>query len=131
MHEALIGELRAFSVEARERAAVAVNSELVTLCWGVGHRVRTEILRDERASYGEQPIDGVAATLSAEFGRCFNRRGIYCMVRFAEVLLDAEIVSALRSQLSWTHLRELAAIERKLHRSLARARAHAALPMED
>ena len=35
---------------------------------------------------------------------------------FAEVYPDAEIVTALRSQLSWTHLRELVTLEDPLKR---------------
>ena len=38
------------------------------------------------------------------------------MARFAEVFPDAEIVHALRSQLSWTHFRELIAIDDPLKR---------------
>jgi len=38
------------------------------------------------------------------------------MVRFAEVFPDQEIVHALRSQVSWTHLRELIAIDDPLKR---------------
>jgi predicted nuclease of restriction endonuclease-like (RecB) superfamily len=38
------------------------------------------------------------------------------MAQFAEVFPDSEIVAALRTQLSWTHLRELIAIEDPLKR---------------
>lgn len=38
------------------------------------------------------------------------------MVRFAELFPDEQIVNALRSQLSWTHFRELLAIADPLKR---------------
>ena len=38
------------------------------------------------------------------------------MVRFAELFPDKQIVNALRSQLSWTHFRELLSIEEQLKR---------------
>ena len=38
------------------------------------------------------------------------------MMRFGEVFPDPEIVAALRSQLSWTHFRELIAVDDPLKR---------------
>jgi hypothetical protein len=57
-----------------------------------------------------------AVSLSADFGRGFARRSLYRMIRFAEVFPNSEIVAALRTQLSWTHLRELITIEDPLKR---------------
>lgn len=113
---ALLNDLRILIEDSRQRAAVAVNSELVWLYWTVGQRIRTDVLRAERAEYGEQIVATVAAGLTAEYGRSFNRRNIYHMVRFAEVFPDEKIVYALRTQLTWTHLRALIAIEDPLAR---------------
>lgn len=63
-----------------------------------------------------EKLADVAKALSAEFGRGFSKRNSHYMVRFAEVFSDAEIVHALRSRLSWTHFRELIAIEDPLAR---------------
>jgi predicted nuclease of restriction endonuclease-like (RecB) superfamily len=112
----LLGELRTLIESTRTRVAMAVNSELVLLHWQIGRRLREEVLGDSRASYGEQVIAGVAASLSAEFGRGFSKRNLHHMVRFAEVISEPEIVHALRSQLSWTHLRELIAIDDPIRR---------------
>ncbi len=114
--DTLVGELRALIERARGRVAQAVNSELVWLYWQVGVRLRSELLGDGRAPYGNQIIEAVAAHLMGEFGRGFNKRHIHYMVRFAEVFPDTEIVHALRAQLSWTHLRELIAIDEPLKR---------------
>lgn len=109
--DALVSELRALIDTARARVAQAVNGELVWLYWQVGVRLRKELLGDARASYGQQIIETVALALTAEFGRGFEKSSLYRMIRFAEVFPDAEIVAALRQQLSWTHLRELIAID--------------------
>jgi len=114
--DTLVDELRALIEQARGRVARAVNSELVGLYWQIGVRLRTELLGAERAGYGEQIVENVAASLTAEFGRGFDKSSIYRMIRFAEVFPDAEIVAAVRQQLSWTHLRELIAIDEPLKR---------------
>jgi len=42
------------------------------------------------------------------------------MVRFAEVFPDIKIVSALRTQLGWTHLRQIIALDDPLKREFVR-----------
>lgn len=114
--ETLLHDLRDLIAQGRWQAAAALNGELVTLYWQVGSRIRADILEDGRAGYGQGLIAQVAEALSAVHGRSFSARNLYYMVRFAEVFPDAEIVNALRSQLTWTHLRELIAIEDPLKR---------------
>ena len=102
------------------KAAVAQpwqSTESSCSCTGkVGQRNRTDLLSEERAEYGKQIISTVAAQLSAEYGRGFNRRNLYNMLRFAELFPDEAIVHALRTQLTWTHLREITAIDDPLKR---------------
>ena len=71
--------------------------------------LKTQVLGEERAAYGEQIVNALSTQLTAEYGRGFDRRNLFHMVRFAEVFPDEQIVYALRTQLSWTHLRELIA----------------------
>jgi predicted nuclease of restriction endonuclease-like (RecB) superfamily len=113
---ALIDDPRQIIETSRGRAAQAVNSELVWLYWHVGVRLRQDVVGEERGAYGEQVVAAVAKTLSAEYGRGFGKRSLYRMMRFAEVFPDPEIVTALRSQLSWTHLREIIALDDPLKR---------------
>lgn len=112
----LVEDLRELIASARSRVAQTVNSELVGLYWQIGCRLRTELLEEQRAIYGKQVIKTVATSLTAEFGRGFEKRNLYRMMAFAEMYPDAEIVTALRSQLSWTHLRELLTVEDPLKR---------------
>jgi len=113
---ALLGDLRTLIEGARGRAAAAVNSELVSLYWRVGRRIGGDVLGDERAQYGKGVVANLGRVLSAEYGRGFTKRNLHYMVRFAELFPDEEIVNALRAQLSWTHFRELIAIEDPLKR---------------
>ncbi|MCB9743571.1 MAG: DUF1016 domain-containing protein [Alphaproteobacteria bacterium] len=112
----LLGDLRQLIDGSRQRAAVAINSELVLLYWQIGARVRVHILKEARAEYGKEVIADLARALTREYGRGFGRRNLHHMVRFAEVFPEQEIVNALRTQLTWTHLRELIAIDDPLKR---------------
>jgi hypothetical protein len=46
----------------------------VLLYGQVGHRIRTEILREKRADYGERIVPTLSAQLAADFGDGFNSR---------------------------------------------------------
>lgn len=84
--------------------AATVNSALSLLYWRIGQRIRTEVLKGERAGYGEQIVSTLARQLEAEHGRGFSSKNLRHMLRFAEVFEAGEIVYALSRQLSWTHL---------------------------
>lgn len=103
----LLGEVRSLIVEARNALATAVNAGLTLLYWNIGKRIQQEILKGERAAYGEQVIAGLAAQLGAEYGGGFGKRNLFNMLRFAEVFPDERIVHALRAQLSWTHFKTI------------------------
>jgi predicted nuclease of restriction endonuclease-like (RecB) superfamily len=113
---ALLADVRSLIEGARRSVAQTVNAELIQLYWQIGDRIRREILSQERAEYGAHVIDNLSMSLSSEYGRGFNRRSLYRMVQFVERFPDVEIVSAVRSQLSWTHWRELIAIDNPLKR---------------
>ena len=70
----LLGDLRRLIHEARERAAVAVNRELTLMHWHIGDRIRRDILREERAAYGEQIVSTLSRQLTAEFGAASARK---------------------------------------------------------
>jgi DUF1016 N-terminal domain len=97
-----LGDIRALIGAAREQTARAVNSALVGLYWHIGTRIRQDVLREERAEYGEAIIATLSRQLTAEYGRGYHRRNLYHMIRFAEVLPGKSIVNALRTQLSST-----------------------------
>lgn len=112
----LLSELRALILQTRQTVAQGVNSALVLLYWQIGQRIRTDILKEKRAGYGEQIFHSLSGKLTEEFGRGFAKSNLFNMVRFAEVFPDLEIVHALRAQLSWTHLRRIIYIDDPLQR---------------
>lgn len=112
----LLPELRQLIQTARHTVAVAVNTALTTLYWQIGERIRREILREKRAAYGEEIVHALSAQLSEEFGRGFGRRNLFRMIRFTEVFPDPKIVSALMTQLGWTHFLQIIPMDDPLKR---------------
>ena len=112
----LFGEIKDLIQSAKQRAAVAVNAELTLLYWQVGQRINTEVLKGERADYGKEIITELAKKLTTSFGRGWSNKQLHHCLRFAETFPDPEIVSAVRRQLSWTHIKALIYIEDDLKR---------------
>ena len=104
---ALVAELRKLIDSARQRAAVAVNAELTLLYWQIGNRILREVLAGQRAGYGEQIVSALGRQLTQEYGRGFSAKNLRHMIRLAEVFPDEAKVSALRRELSWTHIKSL------------------------
>ena len=100
----LHAELRTLIASSRQRLAGAVNAELTRLYWGVGERLRTEVLGGaDRAKYGDQLIQRLGEQLAQEFGRGFEAKNLRRMVQFAQAFPQPEIVATLSRQLSWSH----------------------------
>jgi len=112
----LLADLRHMIAAAREQVARAVNDALTLLYWHIGSRIRTHILHETRAEYGEQIVSAVGRQLEQEFGRGFSTKSLHHMVRFAEAFPEVSIVSALRRQLTWTHFKSLMYLEDPLKR---------------
>jgi len=112
----LVAELRQLINTARQRAATAVNAELTRLYWQVGERIHRDILGSQRAGYGEAIIPTLSKQLTVDYGRGFSAKNLRHMLRFAEAFPDEEKVSALRRQLSWTHIKALIYLDDPLKR---------------
>ena len=84
--------------------AAPVDSELVTLYWSVGKRVRKHVLGGERAQYGGEIVKHVAAQLTLRYGRGFTKSSLSRMMAFAEAYPVFEIVAPLAQQLTWTNV---------------------------
>jgi hypothetical protein len=104
---ALVHDLGSMIDAARMQVAVATNAALTTLYWQLGHRIRTEVLDGRRAEYGARIVGTVGCELERRYGRSFGEKALWHMLRFVEAFPDAEIVSALRRQLSWSHFKQL------------------------
>lgn len=69
LEDQFVTEVTALIQQAKQRAAVAVNSELTLLYWQVGQRIHQEVLGGKRAGYGKQIITTLSQFLNAQFGR--------------------------------------------------------------
>ena len=113
---ALVTDLRELILSVRQTVARGVNAALVMLYWKIGQRIRTELLRDKRAEYGEEIVATVSQQLTAEFGNGFSRFSLSRMMQFAEAFPDEKIVATLSQQLGWSHFVELLPLKKHLQR---------------
>ena len=69
----LLPDLRHLILTAREQVARAVDGRLTLLYWEIGRRIRQDILREQRADYGERIVATLSQQLEPEFGRGSTR----------------------------------------------------------
>ncbi|OJH41977.1 PDDEXK nuclease domain-containing protein [Cystobacter ferrugineus] len=113
----LVRDIGAMIDAARKQVSVTANAALMGLYWQIGQRVHTEVLEERRAEYGAQIVSAVGRQLEARYGRGFGEKSLRHMIRFARAFPSAEIVSALRRQLSWSHFKQLIYMEDELKRT--------------
>lgn len=97
--------------DSRQNVASAVNAEITLLYYQVGKKINVEILRDSRADYGKNVVRELSMRLVLEYGQGWSERHLRHCMKFESVFSDYSIVSALRRQLSWTHLKTLIYID--------------------
>jgi hypothetical protein len=112
----LLKDIRALIEETRQQTAVAVNAGLTLLYWRMGQRIHTEVLGNERATYGEQIVATLSRQLVAEYGRGFAEKNLRRMTQFAQAYPDEKIVVTLLRQLSWSHFLALIPLEKPFQR---------------
>jgi predicted nuclease of restriction endonuclease-like (RecB) superfamily len=113
----LVSEIKALIAESKQQVAVTVNSAITMLYWEVGKRVNEEILKHQRAEYGKEIVQTLAAQLELEFGKGWSEKQLRHCLRIAETIPEKEILYALSRELSWTHIRSIIYIENALKRS--------------
>jgi len=88
--------------EARLRAVVAVNRELVLLYWHIGREI---LKRQGEQGWGTKVVDRLSRDLKLEFSdvRGFSPRNLNYMQKFSVVWPEEPIVQAVLAQLSWYH----------------------------
>lgn len=87
---------------AQQRAALAVNRELVLLYWQIGRDI---LARQAQQGWGTKVIDRLAQDLRTAFPdmKGFSPRNLKYMRAFADAWPDAELVQAVLAQLPWYH----------------------------
>ncbi len=112
----LFADIRKLIDEARRRSAVSLNAELVMTYWRIGHRIKLDILQNDRADYGKEIIATLSRKLTIEYGAGFSAKNLHRMVQFAGTFPESEIVATLSRQLSWSHFKELLPLEKPYQR---------------
>lgn len=112
----LVADVRALIDNAQKSASLAVNSVIVALYWSIGQRIHSDILQDKRAEYGKQILATLSQDLATNYSRGYTYSNLTRMVKFAVLFPDRAIVSALSTQLGWSHFVEIIAIDDPLKR---------------
>jgi len=113
----LVRDIGSMIDAARKQVSVTANAALTGLYWQIGQRVHTDLLDERRAAYGAQIVSAAGRQLEARHGRGFSEKSLRHMIRFARAFRSAEIVSALRRQLSWSHFKQLIYMDDELKRT--------------
>lgn len=114
--ENLFKEIQTLIEAGRREVAVSVNATMTQLYWEVGTRIRAEVLKGDRADYGQKILLSLAENLTKEYGGSFSEKNLRRMVQFAATFEDRHIVATLSRQLTWSHFKELIPIEDPLKR---------------
>ena len=117
----LYARLREILDEGRSRVARSVNSEMVRAYWKIGEAIVEQEQRGkERADYGTQLLEGLAARCKADKLKGFGTTNLKYMRLFYQAF---PIRHAVRDELSWTHYRLLLKVEKPLAREFYEAEA--------
>ncbi|KAF1062891.1 DUF1016 domain-containing protein [Burkholderia gladioli] len=101
-YSAFVGNLKQKIAEARHRAGLSVNRELILLYWSIGRDI---LARQEREGWGAKVIDRLADDLRRAFPEMtgLSARNLKYMRALAEAWPDAEFVQRVVAQLPWGH----------------------------
>ncbi|RKY66318.1 MAG: DUF1016 domain-containing protein [Candidatus Latescibacterota bacterium] len=98
----LLEDLKRRIREARVRAALSVNRELVLLYWHIGREI---LKRQKQEGWGAKVIERLARDLRREFPdmKGFSPRNLKYMRAFAEAYPDEQFVQEVLAQITWYH----------------------------
>lgn len=82
LSEHLFQDACAIIEQARALAFKAINDTLIKRNWLLGMRIQHEVLKEQRAEYGEQVIKNLAKDLTEIFGSGYSRNNLYRFISF-------------------------------------------------
>jgi hypothetical protein len=108
----------------RYRIASTVNSEVCLMNWNIGKSIKEDVLYNQRAEYGKEIVKNLSLLLASKYGKGWSDRKLLHCIRSAYTFTEEEIIYAVRTQLTWTHLRSLMAIDDELKRKFYLEKGH-------
>lgn len=112
----LLQDIQSLIEESRSFVANTANTTLVLLYWKVGARINADVLKHKRAEYGKQIIASLAQQLTERYGSGWDNKTLRHCLRIAETFSEKLIVSAVRRQLGWTHLKTIMYLKDEMQR---------------
>lgn len=102
--------------QARRKVAATINQEMVVLYWNIGKTIKKEIIKSERAGYGEKIVQSLTAQLVPRYGRGFSKRNLWYMIQLYETYPILQSLLGEFQGLGWTHIITLLPIKDDLKR---------------
>lgn len=113
-YKSLLDDIDSLWSQAQDRAAKAVNAELLEANWQTGkYIVEYELGGKDRAEYGKQFLVILSKDLTARRGRGFNRSALTYM---RKLYLAFPIFATLSQKLTWSHYIEILKCDDELER---------------
>ena len=105
LNQSIISDIKSIIAQSRDRVIRAVDHQRTLMYWHIGKRIFEEEQEGkDRADYGKYLIKYLSEQLQPEFGSGFSARQLNWYRQFFRTF---PIVSALRTQLSWTQYKLL------------------------
>lgn len=111
--ESLVDRVAQLIKQTRAAVATQANAALTLMNWHIGRMIDVEVLKEDRAGYGQEIVASLSQQLTRRFGRGFDRTNLTRMARFAQEFPDVSIVATLSQQLSWSHIATLLPVRRE------------------
>ncbi len=109
VNQSIIPDIKNIIATAKDKAIRAVDNERTIMYWHIGKRIFEEEQQGkDRAEYGTYLIKYLSEQLQPEYGSGFSARQLNWYRQFYRIF---PIVSALRTQLSWTQYKMLLSID--------------------
>lgn len=102
--------------DAKNEMMMHTNISIISLYWNIGKKLVEDVLKGQKANYGENIIAMLSRRLTVEYGKGFEKSAVFKMVKFYQEFPEYEKVKMLSQQLSWSHFVELLPIEDELKR---------------
>jgi predicted nuclease of restriction endonuclease-like (RecB) superfamily len=102
---ALFASIRQLIEQSRQQVAQSVNAAMTALYWQIGKYIASDVLKNNRANYGQQTIATLSRQLTADYGKGWSEKQLLHCLRLAEIFPDEQILSTVWRELSWSHIK--------------------------